>query len=301
MALDFSIIIPTNNRLETLKEVIESIKKQKEAPGFELIIIDDGSSDKTCEFLKSLKLDFPFTFESIPSSGPARARNIGIEKAKGDAILFFGDDTILNNRCLYYHFIRQKENNFSCAIIGRTFWHSSLKITQFMDYINEWGLQFGFALIEDPENVPFNFFYTSNISIPKKFLIDEKFDETFPYAAWEDIELSYRLFKNNLKIKYTRDAIVFHKHPVNIKKFMERQYKSGISASIFYKKHPELVNFLGIPLAKNMKNSKPLNLKLKTRLCILLENTLIPVPKKWYKEIMEYVYLKGINDSLNKD
>ncbi|MEJ5167147.1 MAG: glycosyltransferase family 2 protein, partial [Thermoanaerobaculia bacterium] len=150
MDLEFSIIIPTKNRFDTLKEVIESIKNQKEAPSFELIIIDDGSEDGTPEFLKNLKLEFPFYFESIKPSGPARARNIGIEKAKGKAILFFGDDTILQKRCLYYHFIRQKENNFSFAIIGRTFWHKSLKVTPFMDYINEWGLQFGFQLIEDP-------------------------------------------------------------------------------------------------------------------------------------------------------
>jgi glycosyltransferase involved in cell wall biosynthesis len=299
MPLNLSIIIPTKNRLETLKEVIESIKKQKDAPSFELIIIDDGSEDQTSNFLKNLKLDFPFYFELIKPSGPAKARNIGIDKANGKVVLFFGDDTILHERCLYYHFLRQKENDFSCAIIGRIFWHSSIKVTYFMDYINEWGLQFGFQLIEDPENVPFNFFYTSNISIPKKFLKKEKFDETFPYAAWEDIELSYRLNKAGLRLKYRNDAIVYHKHPTNIKKFLERQYKSGISASIFYKKHPELGNFLGIPLAKNLNEKKSFYLKLIKIICIIFENTFIPVPNIWYKKIMEYNYLKGIKDSLN--
>ncbi len=300
MPVNLSIIIPTKNRLDTLKEVIESIKEQKKAPPFELIIVDDGSEDETPEFLKNLKFNFPFYFESIEPSGPAKARNIGISKAKGKVILFFGDDTILNESCLYYHFLRQEETNFSCAIIGRTFWHKSIRITHFMDYINEWGLQFGFQLIEDPENVPFNFFYTSNISIPKNFLKKEKFDETFPYAAWEDIELSYRLHKLGLKIKYRNDAIVYHKHKTNIRKFMERQYKSGISATIFYKKHPEMENFLGIPLAKNLNEKKSFYLKFITLICILFENTFIPVPNIWYKKIMDYVYLKGIKDSLGK-
>lgn len=301
MDLSFSIIIPTKNRLETLKEVIESIKNQKDAPPFELIIIDDGSEDGTPEFLKNLKPDFPFFFESINPSGPARARNIGIEKAKGKVILFFGDDTILNSRCLFTHNFRQMENKFSCAVIGRTFWHKSLKVTQFMDYINEWGLQFGFQLIEDPENVPFNFFYTSNISVPKKFFEEDKFDETFPYAAWEDIELSYRLYKKGLKIKYYKEAVVYHKHPTDIKKFMERQYRSGVSASIFYKKHPELKEFLGVPLALNLNERKPFILRVKTRLSILLENKNIPVPNNWYKEIMEYVYLRGLKEALEKN
>ncbi|MEJ5167290.1 MAG: hypothetical protein WHV67_09720, partial [Thermoanaerobaculia bacterium] len=140
-----------------------------------------------------------------------------------------------------------------------------------------------------------------NISVPSKYLKEEKFDETFPYAAWEDIELSYRLFKRGMRIKYDREAVVFHKHPTNIKKFMERQYKSGISAYIFYKKHPELANFLGIPFAKGLNEKKPLFLKIKTKICLLLEDTPIPLPGKWYKEIMEYVYLKGIKDSLGKN
>lgn len=297
----FSIIIPTKNRLEILKEVLNSLNNQKEAPSFELIVIDDGSKDETSNYLNKLSFKFPFYFEKIKPSGPAKARNIGIDKAKGRVILFFGDDTILNDRCLYYHYIRQKENNFSCAIIGRTFWHKSLKVTKFMEYINEWGLQFGFALIEDPENVNFNFFYTSNLSAPKIFFEEEKFDETFPFAAWEDIELSYRLHKKGLKIKYARDAVVYHKHPTNIKKFLKRQYKSGLSAKIFYEKHPELANFLAIPIAKDLNKKEPILLKIKKILCILFEDTFLAIPNKWHKEIMDYVYLKGLKDGLNEN
>lgn len=295
----FSIIIPTKNRLEILKEVLSSIDNQKEAPPFEIIIIDDGSEDETSNYLNKTNFKFPFHFEKIKASGPAKARNVGISKAKGKVVLFFGDDTILNERCLFYHYIRQKENNFSCAFIGRTFWHKSLKVTRFMEYINEFGLQFGFSLIEDPENVDFNFFYTSNLSVPKKFLEEEKFDETFPFAAWEDIELSLRLHKKGLKIKYARDAVVYHKHPTSIKKFMERQYKSGLSAKIFYEKHPELSNFLAIPIAKNLNEKKPILLKIKTILSFLFENTSLPIPNIWYKEIMDYVYLKSLKDALN--
>lgn len=298
MDLIFSIIIPTKNRKETLKEVIHSIEKQQEPPPFELIIIDDGSEDGTKDYLSSLNLEFPFYFESIPPSGPAKARNKGIEKAKGKVILFFGDDTILHQSCLFYHYIRQKENNFSCAIIGRIFWHKSIKVTNFMNYINEWGLQFGFKLIDDPLNVPFNFFYTSNVSIPKKFLMEEKFDETFPYAAWEDIELSYRLKKRGMQIRYSNDAIVYHKHKTNIKSFAKRQYKSGLSAAIFYRKHPELENFLAIPLAFNLNENMNLFLKIKEKICILFERTFIKVPGIWYKEIMDWYYLKGLKDGL---
>ena len=63
-----------------------------------------------------------------------------------------------------------------------------MRRTPFLDYINEQGLQFGFALIEDEDNVPFNFFYTSNLSVDREAMAAEPFDPAFPFAAWEDVE-----------------------------------------------------------------------------------------------------------------
>ena len=58
--------------------------------------------------------------------------------------------------------------------------------SSFRVFINEWGAQFGYLLIEDPCSVPFNFFYTSNISLPRGFfLASGGFREDFPAAAWE--------------------------------------------------------------------------------------------------------------------
>src|SRR5947199_137384 len=79
------------------------------------------------------------------------------------------------------------------ACLGYTGWPPGERVTAFMDYINDYGLQFGYKLIRDGDIVPFNFFYTSNISIDRLVLGHEPFDTTFPAAAWEDIELAFRL------------------------------------------------------------------------------------------------------------
>ena len=98
-------------------------------------------------------------------------------------------------------------------MIGYTRWHPRMRLNPFLRYINEYGLQFGYALIDDPENVPFNFFYTSNVSLPRELLLAEPFDLSFPYPAWEDIELSYRLEKGGMRLVYDRTATVAHDHP----------------------------------------------------------------------------------------
>ena len=72
------------------------------------------------------------------------------------------------------------------------------------------------------------------------------FDTTFPAAAWEDIELAYRLDQLGLKIRYNAKAVTRHHHPMTVDSFARRQYTVGKSGAIFYRKHPDLGHFLGV-------------------------------------------------------
>jgi glycosyltransferase involved in cell wall biosynthesis len=84
-----SVIIPTYNRAELLPRAVESVLAQS-YPGCELIIIDDGSTDGTEQYLASLGEDIICI--GIPHSGVSRARNRGIAAASGDWIAFLDSD-----------------------------------------------------------------------------------------------------------------------------------------------------------------------------------------------------------------
>jgi glycosyltransferase involved in cell wall biosynthesis len=86
-----SIILPTYNRSNTLKRSIESVLKQSFS-NFELIIIDDGSTDETTKVLRNYTVEKKIKLIKIPHSGCAFARNIGIKHAKGDLIAFQDSD-----------------------------------------------------------------------------------------------------------------------------------------------------------------------------------------------------------------
>ena len=106
---------------------------------------------------------------------------------------------------------------------------SETRLNPFLRYINEYGLQFGYRLIEEPEDVPFNFFYTSNLSLDRQRLLEDPFDEGFPYAAWEDIEVSYRLSQKGQRLVYEKDAVTRHDHPTSLERFMARQEKAAVA------------------------------------------------------------------------
>lgn len=87
-----SICIPTYNRKEYIKETIDSILSQT-YKDFEIVIVDDGSTDGTEDVLK--ELDIPVTYYWQENSGDAAARNKLIELAKGKYISFIDSDDLL--------------------------------------------------------------------------------------------------------------------------------------------------------------------------------------------------------------
>ncbi|VAX38082.1 hypothetical protein MNBD_UNCLBAC01-1348 [hydrothermal vent metagenome] len=86
----FSIIIPTYNRKEFLKITINSVLQQT-FDNFELIIVDDGSSDYTHDFVKGLS-DKRIVYEYQENRGVSAARNRGIKLSRGDWVVFLDSD-----------------------------------------------------------------------------------------------------------------------------------------------------------------------------------------------------------------
>lgn len=89
-----SIIIPAYNVEKYIAAALDSIKEQSRLPD-ELILIDDGSTDKTLEIAQSYRFPFPYKVISIANAGQGNARNIGISLASSEYIYFFDSDDIL--------------------------------------------------------------------------------------------------------------------------------------------------------------------------------------------------------------
>lgn len=296
MELDFSVVIPSYNRSDVLPEVLQALDDQEHAPSFEVVVVDDGSTDGVGEWLETCELSVPLRVERQENQGPAVARNRGVRLASGDKVAFLGDDTVPSKGWLAAHAAAHaaREEQPLLAVIGYTGWHPRMDLNPFLRYINEYGLQFGYALIDEPEDVPFNFFYTSNVSLPRQALLDEPFDLGFPYAAWEDIELSYRLKHRGLRLVYEPQARVAHDHPTDLDRFMGRQEKAGYSAVVFYLLHEELGPFLGIgadgppPLPPEGRQRR------REFLARLLHKFSVKTPRLW-EEVLRFHYIRGLH------
>lgn len=110
----FSVIIPTYNRLPLLKEALESVFSQT-FTDYEIIVVDDGSTDGTLEMLRCYGKKIQLLNQK--NSGPGAARNLGASVAKGEYLAFLDSDDIWMPWALETASIAIIENDFPAIVI----------------------------------------------------------------------------------------------------------------------------------------------------------------------------------------
>jgi len=300
-----SVVIPTRDRREKLERVLQALRPQlDEVPGgAEVLVVDDGSSDGTGAWLATAGGVRAFRLEG---TGPARARNLGAREAAGELLLFLGDDTVPEPRLLALHDAAHREPHHGPrAVLGLTDWdRQRMRVTPLLAHLNAKGAQFGFALIRDAEDVPFNFFYTSNVSLPRDtFLGLGGFDEAFPSAAWEDVELAYRATRTvpPLRIVYRPQARVRHDHPTTLAAARARQAHVGRAAHTLLRKWPELADWVGAGRARGLPRHRPVAVSLLERLIAACDGRGLRLPAAVYDRVLRWDYLDGLRSALEDE
>ena len=241
MAL-ISVIIPTFNKSEVLSKTLTALNEQSGInDDFEVIVIDDGSTDDTSEIVKKSKktASYPLSLIKQKNAGPATARNVGILKAKGKIILIINDDTVPSNVMVSRHvFFHRQHPQKNYGLLGYVTWHPDLETTPFMYWLEHGGPYFSFFEIEGKE-AGWERLWTCNVSFKKELLVDAGlFDTSFPDAAWEDIELGYRLSLKKLKLLYDPKAMGYHYHPTSLESIKRKMKANGENSLLVRQKIP---------------------------------------------------------------
>ncbi|MHA1322964.1 MAG: glycosyltransferase [Candidatus Helarchaeota archaeon] len=221
-----SIIICTKNRVRNLQNCINSILKNSVDFPYEIIIIDDHSTDKTPAYLKRISNLSPIRTYINPKSGPAAARNIGIKKSRGNIIIFVDDDAQVSSNWLieYKSFFEKNPDYMGCY--GKTI------------YEYYFFRQNSIKRIKREEIFKFS---TLNIAYRRQVL--DKiglFDEKFKIAAYEDIDLGKRFEKAGLLISYNKNCEIIHKKNLNFRNLIINSFNNGKFLRIFIQKWLQL-------------------------------------------------------------
>ncbi len=193
-----SIVIATRDRAGYLTKALASFEEQRGAPSFEVIVVDNGSSDDTKGVAEraAARRRFPvrYVYEGEPNRG--KARNAGIAVATGFIVLFCDDDIVAPPNFIASH---------EAA-------HHTVNLVVNGPILNVGG--YDERPTPKPNNFSRAFLCTCNVSVPKHALdAVGGFDEAFKLYGWEDTELGVRLREHGLRAHFAWDAYIWHIKP----------------------------------------------------------------------------------------
>jgi GT2 family glycosyltransferase len=236
-----SILIPTRNRLSSLKRLLVSLQFSNcpDDIQVELIVINNQSKDITGELTQALaqQTRFPIRVLEQPKPGKSWALNLGLGQAKGSVLLLLDDDVTVDPSCVQAHVVAYEKNSFD-AVQGKVLpgWDPEgqpADRSRLAEY-NIPTVDHGEAACE------IRGFTGTNISFKRE--VFEKvglFDTRLgPGASGfsEDTEYSRRIRQAGFKVGYVPDAIVYHElNPERYGNSYNRkvQYRKGVSRSIY--------------------------------------------------------------------
>jgi GT2 family glycosyltransferase len=207
-----SIVITTRNRIEDLFRCIESIKKSElKNLKWELIIVDDNSSDKTGKLsIKDLNIKVGRIIHCQSQQMMVKARNIGAMAARGKYILFIDDDNIVDKEMIN-RLVKCADENNTIGVIGpRMFYYPSKK--EYMSYqsFNFYtGRTYG-KVVDGQVGI------IDSMGVPNVFLIRKEVFEECGYfdekliQTYSESDFSFRINKFGWRSGICQEAITYH-------------------------------------------------------------------------------------------
>lgn len=226
--MKISVCIATWNRKNKLKEIIHLLENQSLNPDeYEIIVVDSNSPDGTNILMYELcKIHSNIKYIENAKNVLAVKRNVGIENASSDIIVFIDDDVYPEYGFVEAHYNANLNNSdtFFCGQIR--FPQEECEMSNYYRFRDRQHL----SAKDKGRELPFNNIVVMNLSFRKEFILKVGMvDERFLGYGCEDIEFGYRIIKSGFKLKYLDSALAIHREDSsNIIMYGKKLYKSGL-------------------------------------------------------------------------
>jgi GT2 family glycosyltransferase len=226
---EYSIVIPAYQAADIIGNCVQALNKQTTSrERYEIIVVDDGSTDRTDVTALKAGAD---QLVSCPHRGPGAARNAGVRVARGDIILFTDADCEPIPAWTERITAPLQDQTIDGAK-GTYRTHQRSLVARFvqLEYESKYDKMRGQECID--------FIDTYSAAYRRKvFEQTGGFDPAF-LVANEDIEFSYRVSHLGHKLVFAPEAVVFHRHADTALKYLRRKYYVGFWRVRMYRLHP---------------------------------------------------------------
>nr|MBC8278757.1 glycosyltransferase [FCB group bacterium] len=246
---EISVLLCSYNGGGKLAKFFDAMRKQNIGRDkFEIICVNDGSTDNTGELMKDALQDLPGSYQEHETNlALAAARNTAIKASKGRLVLFINDDTYPEPEMLSEHVEYHKQaGKDHLAVQGFVKFTEETGEYMLSKVIERDNLLFPLVGTVEGREYDFNHFVTANLSCHRSLFTNNDiwFNTTFDKYGCEDVELGYRLWQKGMRVMYNPRAVVRHEHLMKIDDYIRREENNNSNLVQFVEMHPELMSGL---------------------------------------------------------
>jgi GT2 family glycosyltransferase len=245
-----SVIVPTYNRLPILKKCLAALEEQTlPAKNFEVLVIDDGSSDGTEEFMRQYSAPFQLEYLRQKNGGTGSARRNGVAHATGEFLLLMNDDTICARDVAEQHLrVQNAHPSERWAVLGAFEYPAPARERALTHYFRVEPFMFPQVNMEDGCPYGYSYFITCNLSVRREAVVQVgSFQST--YKLSEDTEMGVRLHELGYRVLYHPSAHAWHDHlPYPARNLIRRARVYGADYFYMFRNHPRVMREWAMPV-----------------------------------------------------
>jgi GT2 family glycosyltransferase len=242
---NISLVIPTYQRRASLLRALAALRTQTMSPAeYEVVVVIDGSTDGTVEAVSCLETPYRLRTVAQSNRGRAAARNVGIDAAAGELIVFLDDDMEASVGLLEAHWRAHAESGRR-AVVGAAPIVFAPGAPPLLDYKAR-GFRLRLATLGSPGfRLRFRDVYAGNLSIRRDLLLEVgAFDEAFSIYGHEDYELALRLAQAGVELVFSPEAVAHQHYEKTFAGLAGDGIERGRTAVLLAGKHPEVAEQL---------------------------------------------------------
>lgn len=239
--MKFSVIIPTYNRRKTLARTLPTVLAQNfPATDFEVIVVVDGSTDGSAQWLRTLTPDCNLRVLVQPNRGLAAARNRGLQAAAGDLVLFLDDDVRCEKYLLKEHLAAHQATD-PAVVVGPVHLAPEsprkLLTCHLEQFCEDWIRRLS---RESPHWLPEDMAIGNNSSTPRLALLGVGGYDEHLAGAFEDFDLGLRVRDQGLTFQFQPGAVTYQIYEKSTHAYVKDDSKwYGRNSVLLSRKHPE--------------------------------------------------------------
>lgn len=310
-----SVVIPTHQRREALRTVLESLSRQSVEPSdYEVVVSVDASTDGTLEMLEGLAVPYELRWVSPQGRGRASAVNAAVAAARGEVAIVLDDDMRVVPEFVERHRSHHPSGSRRC-VLGAVPVELADGDTHAARYVKD-KFDLHLSRLSDPEHLALpRSFFTGNASLRTEVMREVGgFDDSFGIYGNEDVELALRLRKTGVELGYDPEALAYQSYDKDLGGLQRDTLAKGKTTVQLARRHPEV--FATLRLADPDDSSRPW---LAVRAVLLWATRRVPATSTavfalfsllerlgawrlplFYRPVLDYAFWAGVDAALRE-